>query len=96
MFKHDRLMAAVLLAGMLWHVPAQAAETGRGRMLYENHCTSCRESTVHVREKHKARTLQDIEVQVRRWAHEQQLGWSEEEIVAVRQFLQLQYYSTGK
>ena len=96
MYKRDRLTVMVLLATILSHAPVYASDTARGRMLYENHCTSCHVSTVHVRERHKARTLQDIEVQVRRWAHEQQLGWSEAEILAVRQFLQLQYYSSGK
>jgi hypothetical protein len=33
---------------------------------------------------------------VRRWSQEQRLGWSDEEIVAVRQYLQMQYYSSGK
>ena len=29
----------------------QAQEPGQGEMLYQNHCTECHESTVHVRER---------------------------------------------
>ena len=72
--------------------PAQAGERELGRMLYENHCTTCHTSTAHVRTQHKAHTLEDIDKQVRRWSGELGLTWSDAEVVAVRKYLSVRYY----
>jgi mono/diheme cytochrome c family protein len=80
------------LALLLMFPPAHADEQERGRLLYENHCTSCHTSKVHVRGKHKAHTLEDIEKQVRRWSGELGLTWSDEEVAAVRSYLSIRYY----
>ena len=71
---------------------AQAGERERGRLLYENHCTSCHSSTVHIRTTHKARTLEEIDAQVRRWSGELGLTWSDAEVLAVRRYLSVRYY----
>jgi mono/diheme cytochrome c family protein len=87
----------VLLGGMLLTLTpaiaaAQSADTGRGRMLYENHCTTCHTSTAHVRTDHKALSIDDIRRQVRRWADEKGLGWDDEDVAAVTSYLNTQYY----
>jgi mono/diheme cytochrome c family protein len=64
----------------------------RGRQLYENHCTGCHESQVHIREKRKARTLTDVRGFVQRWAEVQALGWTDEEISEVLAYLNATYY----
>jgi mono/diheme cytochrome c family protein len=86
------LALGTFLGLLLMLPPAQAGEQERGRLLYENHCTACHTSTVHIREKHKARTLEDIETQVRRWSGELGLTWSDEEVAAVKSFLSTRYY----
>ena len=82
-------------------VPAQApakpsgpsAEAvSRGRMLYENHCTRCHTSVLHVRDNRRAVSLKVLEGWVRRWSGEEKLGWSEEEIVEVVDYLNRRYY----
>jgi hypothetical protein len=63
-----------------------------GKLLYENHCHSCHESMVHIREKHKAKTFQDIQYWVGRWAMELDVKWSADQIDAVVQHLNDTFY----
>ena len=86
------LTLAAALGLLLLFPPVQADERERGRLLYENHCTTCHSSTVHVRTTHKARTLEDIETQVRRWSGELGLKWRDAEVAAVRHYLGVRYY----
>ncbi len=86
------LTLATALGLLLLCPPLQASERERGRLLYENHCTTCHTSTVHVRSEHKAHTLEDIETQVRRWSVELGLNWSDAEVTAVRHYLSVRYY----
>jgi cytochrome c5 len=64
----------------------------RGKLLYENHCHSCHESLVHIRGAHKAKTYEDIQYWVGRWALETDLKWSADEIDAVVQHLNRTFY----
>lgn len=61
-------------------------------MLYENHCTRCHTSVLHVRENRRAVSLKALEGWVRRWSGEEKLTWSEEEIVEVVDYLNRRYY----
>jgi len=71
---------------------AQQANHERGRALYENHCTVCHTSNVHIRSKRKARSTQDIHAWVVRWSTELKLGWSPEDVNDVRYYLNGRYY----
>jgi mono/diheme cytochrome c family protein len=84
---------AAVLAG--WLTPVRAAGPTSpllGASLYENHCTGCHESRVHIREKRKAKSLAEVEAWVRQREAAQSLGWDDEEIKAVRDYLNSQYY----
>jgi len=63
-----------------------------GQLLYENQCHACHESTVHVRDDHKAKTYEDIQYWVGRWAKELDTKWSADEIEAVVRYLNDTYY----
>lgn len=67
----------------------------RGELLYENHCTSCHESIVHIRENRRARSVADLRGWVARWSAELKLNWSDEEIDAVAEFLANRFYKFG-
>ena len=69
-----------------------AVVISRGQLLYENHCTRCHASVLHVRENRRADSLKALEGWVRRWSGEEKLGWSEEEIVEVVDYLNRRYY----
>jgi cytochrome c1 len=64
----------------------------RGQLLYENHCLSCHESMVHIRQRSKAATFEDVQYWVGRWSQELDLGWASEEIEAVAEYLNGEFY----
>ena len=72
--------------------PSPAVVGSRGRMLYENHCTRCHTSVVHVRERRKASTPAEVEAWVRRWSGELKLGWGDDEVRAVSRYWGGRYY----
>ena len=87
------LIALVSLAAIGQRpVVAQPASAERGRLLYENHCTVCHESVVHVREDRKVKTRQDLLAFISRWQNHLGLGWSAEEMNDVREYLNEKYY----
>lgn len=74
-----------------WWVPvAQAAGPLRGMALYQNHCTVCHASRVHVREKRQGKSLAQVQAWIRRWAGELRLGWTDEEARDVLHYLNSQ------
>lgn len=72
---------------------ALADASGRGRLLYENHCQACHTSQMHVRERRKARTEDDVKRWVTRWQAVQGLDWTSSEIDDVAAYLFARYYS---
>jgi len=75
---------------------AQEANHLRGMNLYENHCTKCHESRVHIRDDRKAKSLQEIRAYIQRWINVEQLDWTESEIDDVLQYLNTEYYKYSK
>ena len=71
---------------------AQAADPERGQQLYDNHCTVCHESQVHIREQRKARTLTDVRWQIARWQEVLKLPWTATEVDDVQAYLNAEYY----
>ena len=69
-----------------------AADLERGQQLYENHCTECHASQVHIREQRKAETLTDIRWQIARWQEVLQLPWTAAEVDDVQAYLNAEYY----
>lgn len=79
------LMATVAVAG--------TPNVQRGRLLHENHCTTCHESQVHIRANHRAHSLSDVYREVVRWSNELQLNWDGSEINDVSHYLYLTFYA---
>ena len=71
---------------------ALGADLERGQQLYENHCTQCHESQVHIREQRKAKTLTDVRWQVARWQEVLKLPWMAAEVDDVQAYLNAEYY----
>ena len=90
-------MRFVLVCAIVWGVcltqPVIAQPSPlRGMELYENHCTACHTSQVHIREKRKAKSLAQIESWIRHWVKELKLSWTDEEVKEVLTYLNLRYY----
>ena len=80
----------------LSHSSANANDIERGHLLYENHCTTCHQSNIHIRKNNKAKTIHDIRYQIERWRNELNLQWSEQEIADVLSYLNQNYYHYSK
>lgn len=87
-----------LLAGALMAAgePALAADTERGQLLYENHCTGCHTSRAHIREARKAKDEATLRQQIVRWQTNQKLKWSAIDVDDVYAFLDARYYKLGQ
>lgn len=85
-----RKAGLVCAAAVAWSPLATAVD--RGQQLYENHCISCHESTVHIRADKRAKTYADIYFQVARWRDVLSLPWTQKEINDVVNYLNTQYY----
>ena len=70
----------------------RAADAERGRLLYENHCMVCHTSVVHVRERRKATSREEIQTWVQRWRKELGLQWGTVEVGDVTKYLNDRYY----
>ncbi len=86
------LIAALIGTVILSHSVQVSAVSVQSRELYENHCTECHTSALHIREKKKARSLDDIEGFVNRWQSYLRLNWQQEEIDAVVEYLNEKFY----
>jgi mono/diheme cytochrome c family protein len=85
--------ALIFLAALALNMTrAQAADPNRGQLLYENHCTVCHTSIVHVRENHKAKSKADILRWATQWQAELKLGWGAGELEDVVEYLSTRYY----
>jgi mono/diheme cytochrome c family protein len=88
------MRVAAVAGGVLLAVSGSvAAETfDRGQALYENHCMSCHEATVHTREMRHATSLADLRKWVSTWSFHASLDWTSEEIDDVADYMDRSYY----
>jgi len=67
-------------------------EAARGELLYATHCIACHDTQVHWREQKLVTDWASLKLQVRRWAGNAGLGWTDEEIVDVARYINAAYY----
>ncbi len=73
-------------------IGVQAADRERGRLLYENHCTGCHESLVHIRDNRKADSLPALRAQIERWRNTLELPWQSNDVNDVLAYLNQRFY----
>lgn len=66
---------------------AQVPDAGRGRALYENHCTVCHTAQVHARVNRLAMSRSEVRDIVEKWQAQQKLTWGTQEVEDVVEFL---------
>ena len=64
----------------------------RGQLLYENHCTTCHASQIHIRSKRKSRSVEDVRGWVIHWERELKLNWNNVDMNDVSNFLAKRFY----
>lgn len=72
-------------------LPADSKKS-RGQLLYENHCTRCHESVVHIREQRKAASLNELYKWTIKWSAAEKLTWTGDETRDVVDYLNREYY----
>jgi len=77
---------------LLLYPIATSANPERGRLLYENHCRSCHESNVHIRQTQAAKSLKAVRTEVMRWQGVLTLQWSAEDVGDVAEHLNATWY----
>ena len=77
---------------LLLYPIATAANPERGRLLYENHCRSCHESNVHIRQTQAAKSFKAVRTEVVRWQGVLTLQWSAEDVGDVAEYLNATWY----
>jgi hypothetical protein len=88
-----RSFVSLAVTGLLLALPLSvSAGPERGQLLYENHCTSCHASTVHIREQRKVKSPAELRAFIQRWSGELKLTWSAEELNDVYLHLNNRYY----
>jgi len=87
------LLAACLIAAASSAAqPQPGTPPSRGELLYATHCIACHTTQIHWRQKRLATDWTSLQAQVRRWAGNAALGWSDEEIVDVARYLNAVHY----
>ena len=76
-------------------VPVPVPVPARGQLLYENHCTVCHASVVHLRTDRRAKSLPEIRTWVMHWSGYLKLRWGKEEVDDVVNHLNQQFYKFG-
>lgn len=87
------LCTLILCTPLVW---GQGPNPERGESLYRHHCNECHESLVHIRDRPKVRSLDDLRGQVGRWAEEVNMQWGNEEIEDVMTYLNATYYHLSR
>lgn len=89
-----KVLVSALVCGTLSAASGRlpAADLERGKMLYENHCTACHTSVVHVRENRRANSIPELVWQITRWERLLQLDWRYQEVADVLYYLNSNYY----
>lgn len=87
------VLATVTATALLfWAGDSHAGDPERGRLLYENHCTVCHTSVVHIRDDRKSTSREEIRNWVLRWQKELGLQWTSGEVDDVIEYLNDRYY----
>jgi mono/diheme cytochrome c family protein len=90
--KTTKPVLPILLPLLLLYPVAAPADSERGRLLYENHCRSCHESNVHIRQTQAAKSLKALRAEVVRWQETLALQWRSEEVGDVTEYLNATWY----
>ncbi len=69
-----------------------AADLKAGQALHDGKCVSCHASEVYTRADHRVTSMDGLRAQVQRCDSNLELGWFEEEIENVSQYLNSKYY----
>jgi mono/diheme cytochrome c family protein len=93
MLRGSILVVLFVLFGNITVAEAQTMhDPQRGELLYSTHCIACHKEQLHWRDKKLVTNWISLRLEVRRWQKITGLGWNDEDISAVAQYLNVRYY----
>jgi len=93
MLRRSKLVVlGVLLAALAEVHPVSAQSTSRGELLYSTHCIVCHNAQIHWRDKKLAKDWTTLQAEVQHWQKFTGLGWSDDDVTIVAQYLNTLYY----
>ena len=69
-----------------------ATQQSRGELLYSTHCIACHTQQIHWRDEKLVTDWASLDAQVRRWARNAGLSWSDSDVVEVARYLNALHY----
>ena len=77
---------------MLFMGASHGADSSEGKALHDENCSRCHDAQVYTRPDRRVTSLAELEAQVRRCDSALGTTWFDDEIAAVVQYLNEQYY----
>lgn len=92
--KHRRLFTFLMIAASFggYSEMSYAADTARGKILYETNCGECHTKSVSGRPNRVAKSVSDIRKWVIQWESYKGYRWSDKDIEDVTQYLNNRFY----
>ena len=70
----------------------QMRDATRGELLYSTHCIACHSTEMHWRDKKLVADWTSLQAEVRRWQKLSDLGWDDDDVAQVAQYLNALHY----
>lgn len=85
-------LPAILLAGLAFASHASASDVMSGKQLHDQNCMKCHTTELYTSEERKIDSLARLRARVQTCATNLELDWFEEDIDAVTDYLNEEYY----
>lgn len=93
-------LVVLLLAASGHLASAEAAQpmrdATRGELLYTTNCITCHQTQIHWRDKKVVKDWASLKAEIRHWEGFSQLGWTNDDVAEVAQYLNTLYYHFPK
>lgn len=87
----NRNVILCVLATLLSSLSVQA-DTGEGKILHDQSCTACHDTSVYSRADKRIKSLTDLQAQVSRCTKPAGADWTPEEVSSVVNYLNTEFY----
>ena len=86
--------AAALITILALSLPGivQAADPGRGKVLYETRCVTCHNTSVHQETSRRVTSFEAVRAQVARWSTQLGTSWDAGDVTDISVYLNDRYY----